>query len=85
MELSERYIEILEKEGFPFVYEWTDTPNTAYKEHEHEDTVSLCITDGSIEMNVAGEVFVLSINQRYNYLLTRNIQLLLVPKDAVLL
>ena len=66
MELSERFIEILEKEGFPFVYEWTDTPNTMYKEHEHEDKVSICITDGSIKMNVAGEVFMLTIGQRYN-------------------
>ena len=66
MELSERYIETLEKEGFPFVYEWTDAPNTVYKEHEHEDKVSMFITDGSIKMNVAGEVFMLNTGQRYN-------------------
>ena len=37
MELSEKCIATFEKEGFPFVYEWTDAPSTIYEEHEHQD------------------------------------------------
>ena len=66
MELSEKCIAIFEKEGFPFVYEWTDAPNTIYEEHKHQDKVSLFVTDGSIEMNVAGEIILLTLGKRYD-------------------
>ena len=55
MELSERYIKILEDEGFSSVYEWQDTPGTVYKERSHKGKVSLCLTDGSITFEFSGE------------------------------
>ncbi|MFM2381970.1 MAG: hypothetical protein RLZZ76_737 [Candidatus Parcubacteria bacterium] len=55
MELSERYIKILEDEGFSSVYEWQDAPGTVYKPHAHKGKVSLCITDGSITFDFSGE------------------------------
>lgn len=65
MELSERYIAKLEKEGFPSVYEWQDKSGTIYEVHAHKRKVSLFVTDGSIIFNfsdkkkevVAGERF----------------------------
>jgi quercetin dioxygenase-like cupin family protein len=54
MELSERYIAQLEKEGFPFVYEWQDKPGTTYEAHAHKGKVSLWVTDGSITFDFDG-------------------------------
>lgn len=55
MELSERYIKILEDEGFPSVYEWQDAPGTVYKPHAHKGKVSLCLTDGSVTFDFERE------------------------------
>ena len=55
MELSERYIQIFENEGFPSVFEWSDKPGTVYPEHAHAGKVSLFITDGSITFDFSGE------------------------------
>jgi len=66
MELSERYIQQLENEGFPFVYDWMDPAGAVYEEHEHKDKVTLIITDGSIDMTVDGTSFTLSAHDRYD-------------------
>ena len=66
MELSEKCIATFEKEGFPFIYEWTDVPNTVYPEHEHQDKVSLFVTDGSIIVDIDGESTLLTLGKRYN-------------------
>ncbi len=55
MELSERYIQTFEKEGFPSVYEWTDPAGTTYPEHIHKGKVSIYVTDGSITFDFEGE------------------------------
>ncbi len=55
MELSERCIQTLEKEGFPFVYETQDAPGAIYEDHKHEGKVTLFITEGSFEVNLSGE------------------------------
>ncbi len=52
MELSERCIQTLEKEGFPFVYETQDAPGAIYEEHKHEGKVTLFITEGSFEITL---------------------------------
>lgn len=54
MELSERYISDLEKDDFSHIYEWQDSPGTIYAEHSHRGRVTLCLTDGSITMTIAG-------------------------------
>ena len=64
MELSERYIQQLEKEGFASVYEWQDEPGTVYPEHEHEGKNTMMLTDGSAVAVVAGEEKVLSAGDR---------------------
>jgi quercetin dioxygenase-like cupin family protein len=66
MELSERYIKILEDEGFPFVYEWQDTPGTVYAPHAHTGKVALCITDGSITFDIDGEKKELTAPTRFD-------------------
>ncbi len=55
MELSERYIQKLEDEGFTSVYEHQDPAGTVYEEHSHQGKVSIFVTDGSITFTVAGE------------------------------
>ena len=66
MELSERYIQKFESEGFPSVYEWQDPAGTMYPEHAHKGRVSLFVTDGSIVFdmnNVKKEVIA---NERFD-------------------
>lgn len=74
MELSERYIKILEDEGFPSVYEWQDAPGTVYHEHSHQGKVSLFVTDGSVTFDfegikkevVAGERFDVPVGKKHS-------------------
>ena len=54
MELSERYIQKFEDEGFPSVYEWQDPAGTIYEPHAHKGKVSLFVTDGSITFDFEG-------------------------------
>jgi quercetin dioxygenase-like cupin family protein len=50
MELSERCIQTLEKEGFPSVYEVQDAPEAIYEEHIHKGKVTLFVTEGAFEI-----------------------------------
>ena len=54
MELSERCIQTLEKEGFPFVYETQDAPGAIYEEHKHDGRVTLFVTEGSFSVTLLG-------------------------------
>ncbi len=54
MELSERCIAQLEKEGWPHVYEWQDKPGTVYPSHVHQGNVVLFVTEGSILITMSG-------------------------------
>lgn len=65
MELSERIIQKLEQE-YPSVYEWSDPAGTVYEEHEHQGKSTIWLTDGSIEMNVAGDIINLKAGDRYD-------------------
>lgn len=47
MELSERWIQTFEREGFANVFEWSDPAGTIYPKHRHQGKVSLFVTDGS--------------------------------------
>ena len=55
MELSERYIQKFEDEGFVSVYEHQDPAGTVYPKHSHHGKVSLFVTDGSITFDFEGE------------------------------
>lgn len=55
MELSERYIQKFEQEGFTSVYEHQDAAGTVYPEHAHAGRVSIFVTDGSITFDFQGE------------------------------
>ena len=54
MELSERYIQKFEEEGFTSVYEWQDPAGKIYPEHSHKGKVSIFVTDGSITFDLDG-------------------------------
>ena len=55
MQLSERYIQTLEKEGFTTAYEQQDPAGTVYPKHSHPGKVSIQVTDGSITYDLNGE------------------------------
>ncbi len=66
MELSERCIQTLEKEGFPYVYEWSDKSGTVYPEHSHTDKVTIFVTEGSIELTINGQAHLLKAGDRFD-------------------
>ena len=64
MELSERYIQKLEREGFDSVYEWQDKPGVFYPEHTHDYSTTIIITDGSLILTIRGKEKVLKAGDR---------------------
>ena len=66
MELSERYIQQLESEGFASVYEWQDPAGTVYEPHAHKGKVSLMVTDGSITFDFSGEKKEVKAGERFD-------------------
>lgn len=66
MELSERWIQKFEDEGFPSVYEWQDPAGTVYEEHTHQGKVSLFVTDGSVTFDFSGEKKEIIQSQRFD-------------------
>ena len=54
MELSERWLQKFEEEGFTSIYEWEDRAGTVYESHVHKGKVSLFVTDGSIIFDFEG-------------------------------
>lgn len=66
MELSERYIQQFEREGFASVYEWQDPAGTVYEPHAHKSKVSLFVTDGSITFDLDGEMKEVKANERFD-------------------
>lgn len=55
MELSERCIQTLEKEGFISVYECSDAPSLVYAEHQHDEKVALIVTEGTLLVKMSGQ------------------------------
>jgi hypothetical protein len=66
MELSERYMQKFEKEGFVSVYEHQDPAGAEYPEHSHKGKVSLFVTDGSITFDFNGEKKEIEATQRFD-------------------
>ncbi len=66
MELSERWIQTFEDEGFASVYEWQDPAGTIYNEHSHKGKVSIFVTDGSITFDFNGVKKEVGTNHRFD-------------------
>ena len=66
MELSERCIQTLEKEGFTHVYERSEAPDTTCPERSHQDKVTIFISEGSLQVDIAGEQKALRAGERIN-------------------
>lgn len=64
MELSERYIQALEKEGYDTVYEWQDEPGKTYEEHSHDYETAIMVTDGSMTVLINGQEQLVQANER---------------------
>jgi quercetin dioxygenase-like cupin family protein len=56
----------LSDEGYPFVYEWRDEPDTVYKSHKHSDKVAMFITQGSVTFDFLGTPKVVSAGERFD-------------------
>lgn len=66
MELSERCIQTLEKEGFASVYEWSDGPGVVYAEHQHEGAVTIFVTEGALTLKINAESKDLRAGDRFD-------------------
>lgn len=66
MELSERCLQTLEREGWPHVYEWSDAPGTEYSEHSHQDRVVIFVTEGSLTLRIGTETEELCAGDRFD-------------------
>jgi mannose-6-phosphate isomerase-like protein (cupin superfamily) len=66
MELSERWLQIFEAEGFASVYEWSDPAGTMYPPHNHQGKVSLFVTDGSCQFDFDGRKVLVSAGTRFD-------------------
>jgi hypothetical protein len=66
MELSERWIQTFEKEGFSSVFEHQDVPGTVYEKRCNRSSVSLFVTDGSIMFDFLGERKEARAGQRFD-------------------
>jgi hypothetical protein len=64
MELSERYIQKFEDEGFATIYEQQDKPGTVLPERTHPSKVSFFVTDGSATFTFGGEVREVKASER---------------------
>jgi quercetin dioxygenase-like cupin family protein len=66
MELSERWLQKFEEEGFASVYEWTDPAGTVYPAHSHTGKVSIFVTDGSCEFDFGGKKRLIKAGERFD-------------------
>lgn len=66
MELSERWLQNFEKEGFTSVFEWSDPAGTVYERHVHKGKASLFVTDGSVTFNFEGVTREIKAGERFD-------------------
>lgn len=66
MELSERYIQTLEKEGYSNIEERQDAPNEFHSERSSELKATVLITDGSLTFDFGGEKKEVFATKRFN-------------------
>ena len=64
MELSERIIATLEAAGFPSVFELSDPADTVSPDQLHSWAITLVVTDGFLEVKVAGNTRTLKTGDR---------------------
>ena len=64
MELSERCIQTLEKEGFSTIYEDSESPNTTHETYSHKYKVAIFVTEGSLEVTINDKVKTLQAGGR---------------------
>ena len=58
--------EILKKEGFPRVYEWTDPPSVDYPAHKHKGKVSFFVIKGAFTMKYEDRDVVVKEGERHD-------------------
>lgn len=66
MELSERCIQTLEKEGFATIYEESEVAGATHGTHTHAYDVALFVTEGVLEITLNGEKKELKAGDRIN-------------------
>lgn len=54
MELSERCIQMLEREGFPYISERSDAPHTRYEINSQNARAVVFVTEGKLSIEQAG-------------------------------
>jgi glyoxylate utilization-related uncharacterized protein len=66
MELSERCIQILEKEGFSSVYEESYSAGSLCSERRYENRVSIFVSEGLFTLSILGQTHSLQAGDRFN-------------------
>ncbi len=66
MELSEKCIQTLEKEGFSYVYEGSCLPGATYSDLVSQEKVTLFVTEGSVETSINSQTKTLKVGDRFN-------------------
>jgi mannose-6-phosphate isomerase class I len=66
MELSERSIQTLEKEGFTSIYEESRTPGQVFYIKSTESPLVIFVTEGSLLISIGNEIKELLPGNRYN-------------------
>ena len=66
MELSERWLQRFDQEGFAHVYEWQDPPGTTYETQAHKRRISLFVTDGSVTFDFGGNTREVKAGERFD-------------------
>ncbi|MES2953655.1 MAG: cupin domain-containing protein [Patescibacteria group bacterium] len=62
----ENYKEILQKEGFNHIYEWSDEPGFVYEKHAHKDRVTFYVVSGDLEFCLPDTTFHLKEGERFD-------------------
>lgn len=66
MELSERWIQKFEDEGFLSVFEEAGPAGKVYQERINKGKVSVFVTDGGITFDFSGEIIEVVANKRFD-------------------
>ena len=83
MELSERYIQTLEKEGYINIEERQDLPNEEHAERELASKITVFVTDGSLVFDIDGEKKEIKATERFNLSADKPYSLIAGPEGSI--
>ncbi len=83
MELSERYIQTLEREGYSAICERQDAPGQLHPEHSLPFRAAVLVTDGSLMFDFGDETKEIRATERFNIPADRSHSVTAGPEGAI--